>query len=860
MSKRIAGYVPWSHWMPYANIVQFNLILNDAEEIYDLTSGWRQAKIEDGIPPPLTLEIYLDLTELTKSQSLVILDDQGKRWNVSDALSPAVHSNARPYTKRSDRVVLERWQFSLKDSDTARSRETDMLSNVYKRCIPVFRTLVTLAKMLPANKYQRGVTKKSANNSSNHSLKLKFRILNQVASTSAADSLGCALYPGQPDIVDTYNFGNLSCPVGELCASVTYRTNCEFRVDDSEAMLSSHFMAMDDKYFRPSLGRNDSSPIAGSAPTSKQESLPSNTADQVYGSLSTFHTNGPKPSSSPMSALRAVADAGSGSNDSIPQKSLPIHRNQLEQRTASREGFARRPSVSFQPFKAGSVAGSPASGMMQPPLSPASASGRSSNPLLQHRRGPSLTTLPQAILRTPNYHNEGVVASSTSSSPKPAPINRYSSSFSHRRSRFSSGASKEGGSSGKPSPSSSAQPESDVLNKSGEQNSSGSVQKSDDENVKDFLQLLESGRDLKSFSRNDAASQNASMRRTTAALAKYQQMSRDLSDSISSSLLKGSSSSSSRQLHNVPQMVGASVSTGSSPGKPLSPHTPHTPAVPSRLSAVDYGEPIRSRSRPRNASRTTSRDDRDDQSSDGTSTAIPIPSNFVSPRPWTYGQRSSSASQRQIHSRIEDDEEPAFSALRSASLPAGEDRSIDLNSLRLSEEAPSSADQSTRKPPTQTRLQPTESSSRSDDEKIQTAESPAISPGEELPAYPFPAPSTSLRRNPESATYTHNRSRGSRGSLNGPTSSLNAARRGSPLYLTGDSPSSSSGAAGSIRGAFGVRNSPGSRGSIGPAGQEDDEYGGIFTMSELGGRQSLEEAKREGSLRRGGRGHSASRD
>jgi autophagy-related protein 13 len=876
---KINGYVEYRFMAQedMANEVQFNIVIPESKEVIESAASWRTLNIEDGTPPPLTLEIYLDLTELTKSQSLVILDEQGKRWNVADALYPAMPSNARPYSRRSDRVVLERWQFSLKDESALETtQDGDMLSNIYKKCIPVFRSLVTFIKMMPAHRYHKAVSKKSTSSSTHPALKIRFRILNQTSTASANDSLGCALFPGQSDVVNTYTFGSLETPAGQLRASVTYRTNCDFRVDDSEAMLSSHFMAMDDHYFKPSLGRNDNNQIVGSAPASKKNSLREEEPDQTYGSLSTFHTLGPKPSSSPMSALRAMTDAASNSPSSTPLKSLPIHHMSQESKSSLRSGdaapgYARRPSVSFQPFKAGSLASSPASAMMVPPLSPNSASGRALGPSsLAHRRGPSLTTLPQAILRTPNLPNETAVASSTSSSPKPAPINRYSSSFSHRRSRFSSGASKgdDGGSSGKPSPSSSAQPGSDVINDGpGDPGSSGSVQKSDDENVKDFLRMLESKKDLKSFSRNDVASQNASMRRTTAALAKYRQMTqstRDLTDSSLSSLQKGSSTSSSRQLHNVPQMFGASVSTGSSPGKPISPHT-HTPAVPSRLSAVNYGEPRRSRSRPRNRDREEEPLSRDEESSEttagrGETTAIPIP---TSPLLWAYGRRASSVNQRQQSHVIEDDDDAGFNIHRSASLPTADERSVDMERFQLQDEIPPLGDADAEQEPVEEDLPPTGVSSRSDNEK--DADQPSSE--EQLPIYPY-RPRAVQRRvystTPDPVPFGHSRARGSRGSFGGSvTAGSTQAKRGSPRYGINFSSSSSAQAgtgtaerfAASERGGYGARISPGSRSST-MAPQDDDEDG-IFTMSELGGRKSLEEAKGEGSGRRGARGYSS---
>jgi autophagy-related protein 13 len=322
------------------------------------------------------------------------------------------------------------------------------------------------------------------------------------------------------------------------------------------------------------------------------------------------------------------------------------------------------------------------------PPSPSTSVGRTStlNPLAQARNRNSLTTLPQQALRAPSIPNETAIASSASSSPKPAPINRYSSSFSHRRSRFSSDAGSRGdhdqNSSGRPSPSSSAQPGSDMVNE-GQGGSSGSIPQTDDDNLKDFLRLLEQKKDLKSFS-NDSASRDATMRRTNAALSKYQRM-RDsnaaLSESLSSSLLlHRSSSSSSRQLSSVPPMIrGTSVSTSSSPGQPISPHTPHTPAIPSRLSAnsiVNYGEARRSRSHSRRDVEPTHEEDSSDSTTRDTGTnAIDIP---TSPRSWAYARRSSSVSQQQQRAL---DEEPDLYGIRSASMPAEDRTELSISEL-----------------------------------------------------------------------------------------------------------------------------------------------------------------------------------
>jgi autophagy-related protein 13 len=744
----------------------------------------------------------------------------------------------------------------MHDSPPSSNPEVEILSNVYKRCIPVFRSIYTMCGILPAAKIAKL-------NKHSNGLKLRYRIGRGRVPFSKSFELDAPLYPDQQNVTSRFDFGSLQCSAGTLQASVTYRSECVFRVDDSESLLSSHFMVQDDNLFKPTLAGRHTEPgqVPGSAPSRRGLMEQAAVHEQTYGSLSTFHNAIPGPSTSPISALRAMAEPGS-SRDSAPQR-VPTNQRSSHISRPSLSGpdsgipSQRRPSISWQPFKAGSLASSPASGHM--PLSPSGSVGRPSpfNPMT-HRSRNSITTLPQVALRTPTMPSETAVASSTSSSPKPAPINRYSSSFSHRRSRFSSGASKgddDNNSSGKASATSSAQPGSDVLNEArGEGTGSGSGsgpgpgQQNDDENLKDFLRLLESKKDLKSFSKNDHAARESSMRRTQAQLSKYQRM-RDstavLSDSISSSLVLPRSTSSSRQISSVPPMIGgASVSTASSPGKPISPHTPHTPAIPSRLSAtsitVDYGDrgqaPRRSRSegRRREEVETTNEDDSSDTTTrtDTGTNAIDIP---TSPRQWAY-RRSSSVSQGQQHRSIEDEQDPIF---RSASLPAEERTDLDLELHRAEAIASLRPDTAHEK-----------TSRHTSSEDQSPSASASVARARVYSVTPDPQPTSS-------------RSRHSRG---------NISRRGSSSHLPSYSMASSSGGPSTVhpldrvaaeRGGFGERGgahySPSQRNST-VAPDEDD--GLLFTMSELGAgaaasRRSLEESGRGGPAnidRRGGRG------
>jgi autophagy-related protein 13 len=642
----------------------------------------------------------LTTEDLASNQSLVALDDQGKRWDVVEAL-------ASSYTSRTDKgralqeheVILERWTVQLgEDGSPLPTDLTNILPLVYKKSIVLFRSLFTYSNFLPAWKFSKALGKVR----SQGALRLRYRIMDgtQSGPRPQPDNLTVPLFDSKDKVVAEYAFGITDSPAGPFSVGVTYRIACDFRVDDSEALLSSRFLGTDDEIFTPSLPSEEQINHPRTKPIHEVGSLPSQTRHhvqhpdlgQAYGSLSTFHQVGPATGSSPISALRNANDLFADIQTPSPStRPVPLQRSPPSSRPALRtvEGVAaagRRPSISFQPFKTPSLSASPA---MTSPLagSPRTSLGRA--PVLaslNEARGiPPTATLSSPAQKYGPKLPENAVTSSASSSPKPAPITRYSSSFSHRRGRLSSGGTnktdEDQTSSGKGSATSSAQPGSGLLAEVGG-GSSGSVH-DDDENIGDFLKMLELKKDL--LTPSDVASKEASTRRTTAALTRFHRMresNKELSDSMSSSLLLragGSSGSSSRQLSSIPPMIPpTSVSTSSSPGKPLSPHTPHTPAIPSRLSAasnIDYGHQDPSAQRHRLS--TEQHDSPPDagmveepvlDQSGSNVNAIPIP---TSPRPFLPAyRRSSSAAQRRASPDVDDIAD--LYGVRPASLGAGD--------------------------------------------------------------------------------------------------------------------------------------------------------------------------------------------
>lgn len=689
---------------------QFNVELDDTDVIREELRAWRTCDATENRPPPLVIETYLDTNGLTNNQSLVILDENGKRWDVLDSLAAFRGAHSMRPRPRSDDVILERWKIELGEPSGKPPADLgSILPTVYKKSIVLFRSLFTYAKFLPAWKFAKRNLKLRVN----PALRIKYRILDGRGTLGGPDQdhLTVPLYDGSSKIVDTYNFGVTESPAGPFSVQVTYRTNCDFRVDDSEALLSSRFMGADDEIFRPSLpsGNLDKAQRTetGSVPVDKMTTeYPDCT--RAYGSLSSFHQIGPTTGPSPISALRAAGEAETASQTpsdppsrriSAPGKVSPVGRAAV----LAGEGVAvaRRPSVSFQPFKAPALSASPS--LVDPPLGASPRQGSFRPPTSDSRYMPS--PLQPTSSRKPSGAPENVISPSNSASPKPAPITRYSSAFGHRRGRHTGSANRneDDNSSGKGSAASSAaQPGSGLLTEAA--GTSAESVHADDENISEFLKMLDLRKDLL----NTANSSALDATRRTTALTRFQRM-RDsnaaLSDSMSSSLLlQRSSNSSSKQLSAVPPMLGGtSVSTDSSPGKQMSPHTPHTPAIPSRLSSnsiVDYN---RTEGRSHRSTHQGHDSPISEGASEGTaqrapSTAIDIPTSPRISAPSAYRRSNSAANRRPIPP---DDDEIFPFGMRSVSL-GNEDRSHPSLSALLRqqeyENAAANTNQSKREP------------------------------------------------------------------------------------------------------------------------------------------------------------------
>jgi hypothetical protein len=102
----------------------------------------------------MVIEVYLDTADLKDTQTLVMVDDDGKRWDVLEQLNASASSDGS-YTqgqpRKTTEVIVERWKVELKVASSIPSEDFGpTLPTIYKKAIVFFRSLFVTTRLLPA--------------------------------------------------------------------------------------------------------------------------------------------------------------------------------------------------------------------------------------------------------------------------------------------------------------------------------------------------------------------------------------------------------------------------------------------------------------------------------------------------------------------------------------------------------------------------------------------------------------------------------------------------------------------------------------------------------------------------------------
>lgn len=181
--------------------------------------------------PPMIIEVYLDLRQLTAIQTVILRDDNGNPWTVAKGGS------------KKHEVVLERWLIEF-DANTVSGTIVDELPLIYKQAIILFRSLYGYTRLMPTFKLKKNLNK------SNLNIGCKILDGKQPISSKGRIGLSKSIIPHQMLTTESHmshkHFLPIQTTLGTLKISIAYRNHHEFSIHDNEELLSTHFVNIDD--------------------------------------------------------------------------------------------------------------------------------------------------------------------------------------------------------------------------------------------------------------------------------------------------------------------------------------------------------------------------------------------------------------------------------------------------------------------------------------------------------------------------------------------------------------------------------------------------------------------------------------
>ncbi|KAI9063594.1 hypothetical protein FKP32DRAFT_1552003, partial [Trametes sanguinea] len=294
----------------------FNLETPDPEIFKEYTRIYRSISTAPAVPT-FQLQVLLCVPELVTNQVLVYLAPDSSRVRIDP-------------TPRY--ILLESWNLDFAPNHAGSHGSDDHVdvqpSTMYKHGIPLFRSIFTLLRVLPAWKLARRLRRRVGVGRNGH-FSIQLRVDSVDGSIRSDDILS---FDNTPAILasvlqrESHVLPSITHPMGELGVSATYLTNPSFQLDTKESLLSSRFLS-EGPDFTPTLVKNQQrdslSGSPGSLPlrTSLPRSPPRSVADRFIIPPST-HTR-----TTSFSSTQAARGSPGGSSPRLGNIPLPVTRN-----------------------------------------------------------------------------------------------------------------------------------------------------------------------------------------------------------------------------------------------------------------------------------------------------------------------------------------------------------------------------------------------------------------------------------------------------------------------------------------------------------------------------------------------------
>ncbi|KAI1798162.1 autophagy-related protein 13-domain-containing protein [Ganoderma leucocontextum] len=301
----------------------FNLETPDPELFKEHTRIYRSISTSH-VVPLFQLQVLLCVPELATNQVLVYIAPDSSRVRIDP-------------TPRY--IVLESWNLDYVQYRDNRHQTQDVApSTMYKHGIPLFRSIFTLLRVLPAWKLARRLRRRVGGNR-NGNFSIQLRVDGHDGDIRADEVLSLDTAPPALAPVlkkERHSLSPITHPMGELAVSVAYLTSPNFQLDTLESLLSSRFLSLEEgPDFTPTLIKNQqrdsitgspgSLPLRTSLPTSPPRSVADRFVISPTPAAPTTSTHGHGRTTS-FSSTQGIkgSPAGSPRLGNIP---LPISRN-----------------------------------------------------------------------------------------------------------------------------------------------------------------------------------------------------------------------------------------------------------------------------------------------------------------------------------------------------------------------------------------------------------------------------------------------------------------------------------------------------------------------------------------------------
>lgn len=251
--------------------------------------------------PPLVIEVFLDLRDITNSNIVRLQDNEGNLWNVCKG-------------NKKTEIMLERWLIEL-DNESASFKNYNITNhtenNTSNQLVLLLRYLYTLVQLLPVHDLAKDLDKEYESLDAIHGSNNEKKKIIPTIGARIADGSKPILSKGRiglsKPIISTYlniiNDSNIPShleqkkitPVwtqyGLLRVSVSYRRECKFVIEDTESQRSNSNQAYEVSYpikrekLSPDTSLVPGSLSPGSKGNSIQSSLSKNNSHSNQNSL-----------------------------------------------------------------------------------------------------------------------------------------------------------------------------------------------------------------------------------------------------------------------------------------------------------------------------------------------------------------------------------------------------------------------------------------------------------------------------------------------------------------------------------------------------------------------------------------------